>query len=798
MIAHNLPHHSTTFVGRKTERAEIVERLCDPQCRLLTLVGPGGIGKTRLATQICSDVIESKSPNRHLFQDGVYFVSLQALISSDFNLSVIGDSLNLQFTPDSDPEAQLLRYLRPKYLLLVLDNFEHLLDGVGLISRLLEAAPHVKVLMTSRQALNIQEEWLYPLTGMRYPQQASAPIEDNYDAIQLFAANAKRLDPAFSLEKEYEAVTRICRHVEGMPLAIELATSWIRSLSASEIANEIENGMDILEARTTNLPARHQSMRVMLDASWKRLTENEQAVFQKLSVFRGGFTREAAQAVTDANRHILASLVDKSWLRHHSSGRYDIHELLRQFGEEQLNNQPEEAEETYKRHCSFYANFLIQKWEALMGDNPKPTHSDIETELENIWAYWGWATSHKQAAYIEPALYSLWTFYDFGNRYQEAIQLFGKAANAFETPEGTFERLCGKLWMYEGAFCQSLDRYPEAKTLLTKSLALLQPLGIDQDHAFCLMRLGTVIYEFDGDTTRARDYLHMSSAIYQKLGLRYGESVALLWLGITYHWAGESQKAKQFYGQTLQLAHGHNWLLASVTIQLAALANKDKDHLAALEHAKEGLAGFLKNDTVWGIPIAYRVLASAACGLGQYHDAESYLRQSLTSAWKYRFLGEIIKTFMVVVELWVAQEKNERALELLSLRMASPLTTLDTTFEKKETQLLGELEKRLPPDKFKLAWERGKAHDFEITVQELIEEFTTQVALTTNNVANPLTNRQNEIIKLVATGLSNKAIAKEFNLTEGTVKWHLNEIYSELGVANRTQAVAKARELNLL
>ena len=363
MLSKHLPTSVTSFVGRGRELIEIGVLLGDPACHLLTLVGPGGIGKTRLALEAARQLTIS---------DGVYFVSLQPLDLSSLILSAIAEALDFKFLQLGDTQQQLLDYLREKSLLLVLDNFEHLLDGARLVSDILQTARAMKVLTTSREALNLQEEWVYPVKGMPYPEDDQPTNPEDYSAVRLFAQHARQIRADFSLTEEQAGVVRICALVEGMPLGIELAATWVRALSCAEIADEIEHSLDILATSARNAEPRHRTMRVVLEHSWQLLSDAERAVFTKLTVFRGGFSRQAAQAVAGSSLQALSGLVDKSFLRHETNERYDIHELLRQYGEEQLNSPPEEGEWVHAQHSNYYAEFMQQREADLKGQRQSP------------------------------------------------------------------------------------------------------------------------------------------------------------------------------------------------------------------------------------------------------------------------------------------------------------------------------------------------------------------------------------------------------------------------------------------
>jgi predicted ATPase len=276
-----------------------------------------------------------------------------------------------------------------------LDEFEHLLSGVALITDILQAAPDVKILVTSREALNLNEEWPRQIGGLRYPTgQPMEEIED-YSAVQLFAERAYRFRATFSLSDELDGVVRICQLVQGMPLGIELAAAWLKTLPCTRIADEIQASLDFLASPLRNVPDRHRSMRAVFDHSWKLLTGEEQAVFRRLAVFRGGFEHEAAQQVAAASLFVLTALVDKSLLQWTAGGRYDIHELLRQYAEQQLEAAGE-TEMARAAHSAYYMDFLAQRDADVKGRRQIDALHEIKTDFENIRVAWQWSQDHRE------------------------------------------------------------------------------------------------------------------------------------------------------------------------------------------------------------------------------------------------------------------------------------------------------------------------------------------------------------------------------------------------------------------
>ena len=347
MSEHSLPLMLTPFVGREKEFVEIARLLDDPACRLLTLTGPGGIGKTRLALEVA---------RRLTFPEGVYFVPLQPLDSPDIIISTIADALKFPFYSDQDVKTQLLSYLREKRLLLVMDNFEHLLDGAILLPEILDNTTNIKLLITTRERLHLREEWVFDVGGLAFPESDPTTKREEYSAVQLFVQHARRAG-YIPQQVDTPVIVQICQLVEGIPLAVELAAAWTHAISCADIAREITHSLDILTTALRNIPEKHRSMRAAFEQSWKLLPADEQMVFSQLSVFRGGFRREAAEAITSASLMTLAALVDKSLLRTNGNGRYDMHDLLRQYGDEQLQASGT-ANSVRDTHSQYYLELL--------------------------------------------------------------------------------------------------------------------------------------------------------------------------------------------------------------------------------------------------------------------------------------------------------------------------------------------------------------------------------------------------------------------------------------------------------
>lgn len=492
-LLHNLPTHPTRFVGRTAELQRIAARLADPACRLLTLVGPGGMGKTRLA-------VEAAAAQAHRLADGVRFVPLSTLERPDQIPAAIWAALDAPPLSAADARPALFNYLADRTLLLVLDNFDHLVEGAELLAALLERAPGVTCLVTSRARLNLRAEWHFPVGGMQE------------DAVQLFLQCARRVQDDQGATTELAQVRKICATVAGMPLALELAAAWLSVLPLADIAAEIERRLDFLATVWRDMPARHRSMRAVFDYSWELLTPAEQAILCRLAVFRGGFTRAAAQTVADAALTDLAALLDKSWLHKTGDDRHDLHPLIRQYAAEKLASDytaltGAQAEAVRDRHATHYLGLLARR----EGELSRPaTLRELLGELDNIWAAWDWAAALRRVDWLGSAVYGLWVIVHAGGYYSRGVQAFADAATHLEraledaraTPPdqqaARLQSLLATLLCWQGWLATDLGQLARAESLCQVGLAYLEDLPPDardpKTYAHALLALGWAFY----------------------------------------------------------------------------------------------------------------------------------------------------------------------------------------------------------------------------------------------------------------------------------------------------------------
>lgn len=651
LIVHdNLPPQPTLFIGRNQELRQIADRLIDPSCRLLTVVGPGGIGKTHLALQAA---LEMKAAHKkiaeaeQLFVNGACFVPLDALNSADFLVATIANALDFSFFSGDDQEDQLLSYLHDKHLLLVVDNLEHLIQETGLLARILANAPHVQILATSRERLNLRGEWVMELRGMACPplQTAVSPIApETYDAVQLFLHNARRLQSNFTPNRDELAdIVNICRLVGGAPLAIELAATWTRMLSCAEIVQEIEQGYNFLETSLRDVPERHRSLQTVFDYSWDLLSTREQQTVAKLAVFQGGFRRQAAKTVAGASLPMLSTLMDKSFLfiqptwQGQTTARYEMHGLLRQYALAKLAQETAVYTQTRADHCHYFAEFMQQQAAHLRGGEQIATLGSIGDEIDNLRAGWRYAVKNADEASIAAYLDGLFLFYDIRSWVREGEEVFGTAIVALQSqPETAVSTLLiGKLLSRQSKFRHRLGGYTIAQHLLKQSLAIFTDPRFDsqqtgREQAFALNLLGTVAYRL-GEHGEAVALCQKSLALSQEGSYQWETAEALKTLGDLAEVHGEYEKAQQLHEEGLTLSQTLNDRrgIASSLNLLGYIAWHLGEYDEAKRRCNESLALCREVGDQRGIAMSFKNLGNVACDQGLYEKANRHYHAGL-------------------------------------------------------------------------------------------------------------------------------------------------------------------------
>ncbi len=632
---HNLPPQPTPFIGRESELLELARLLEQPECRLITLAGVGGSGKTRIALQAATEQLGA-------FSDGVYFVSLAPVQSSDLLLSAIAAALGFSFAGQKDERTQLLAELRDKEMLLVLDNFEHLLNTVELLAELLQRAPGVKVLATSRARLNLQGEWVLSIEGLPFPNEQKLDVGDieSYAAIQLFLQSARRSNTSFVPDvTDWPAIARICKLVGGLPLAIELAAAWSPVLSSAEIAGEIAASVDFLATRLRDVPRRQHSMRAVFDHSWDLLLQEERGLSMRLSVFRGGFRREAAEQVAGATLPLLSALVAKSFLRRNPLGRYEVHDLLRQYTQAKLQEVPGASDETQDRHAGYYARFVQQREEHLRGEGQHSAIVEISDEIENVREAWRWSIEREKIEEIDELVDGLWFFYEIRGSYQEADATFGQAVSALSSGANmkvplSRERaiLLGKVLAARGAMGTRMARVTVARDLLTWSVTLLSGLEAPGELAFSLNMLGMVA-RLQSEYVQAREYLEESLFLFREVGDRWGIAYSLSDLGNVAYLLGEYSDAQSMHRESLAISRQADDRRAMIFClnDMASVSIALGEYGEARLFCREMLGLSQELAHRWGRASALHQMGSIALHTLEYAEAHSLLQESLTA-----------------------------------------------------------------------------------------------------------------------------------------------------------------------
>jgi predicted ATPase/transcriptional regulator with XRE-family HTH domain len=765
---HRIPLQTTPLIGRGAEFAALERLFNDPQCRLLTLTGIGGIGKTRLA-------IEFGLKKQVEFPGGIFYIPLTSVNSPQEIVPSIAGVLGYGFSGPGEPKEQLLNYVAgniQQSALFIFDNLEHLLVQtpsqdkqfglVDLIAEILQRLPNVKILGTSRERLNLHGEWIYELHGLSVPPTDFVGRLEAYDSIALFVRSAQRIRSDFQATVDEQlSLIQITQLVEGVPLAIELAAAWVGILSCHEIAREIQSNLDFLTTSMRDIPERHRSIRATFDHSWKLLSEEEQCALSRLSVFRGDFDRDAAQQIAEASLPLLASLSAKSLVRRTENGRFDLHEVIRQYALSHLNEHPLN-DETQARHSEYYLARVQDSEGDLKNHSQQETIRRLTAEIDNIRTAWAWAIDRRKFDQLGQAGRGFGWYFEIAGLYSEGIEqleLLVQVLKGEPQDEGQ-GRLMGLALIHQALLCFRKGEFERARHLYEESIPILRPIGDQILLADALVFLGTILYMF-GEHERSRalqeeglvyarqgnqrwfeawaifNLGHLDSlmgrytegyeqmlaglAIWRGLGDPHAIALGLNFLAPTLIRLGRFEEAKTFMQESIALCEGskNRWGMGTAYRHLGLAYLAAGQVTPAQAHILKSLEIFGQFSRGWDIARSLTYLGDAAQMAGDFPQARNYYQDALGSSINEHLIPVALDALLGLGELQAQAGKPENALLLCYYILGHPFSEHETKC--RAEHLRGTLQPQLNAQQVMAARSQAKGAELAVIVAMALE-----------------------------------------------------------------------------